>query len=93
MLPLPTVADDDQGKNAEHFATAGAALLLDQRTARAEDLATTLAGLAKDAAKRVKTAADICAPSTGRKPPKPSSTAWKRWPAQRRFHNRLTVPS
>jgi UDP-N-acetylglucosamine--N-acetylmuramyl-(pentapeptide) pyrophosphoryl-undecaprenol N-acetylglucosamine transferase len=57
LIPLPTAADDHQRKNAEHFVKAGAALLLDQRTARAEDLAITITSLAKDAAKRAETAA------------------------------------
>ena len=52
LIPLPTAADDHQRKNAEHFASAGAAVALDQCNARAEDLATVIAGLAKDAAKR-----------------------------------------
>jgi UDP-N-acetylglucosamine--N-acetylmuramyl-(pentapeptide) pyrophosphoryl-undecaprenol N-acetylglucosamine transferase len=52
LIPLPTAADDHQRKNAAHFASAGAALVLDQGTARAEDLATAMAGLAKDGAKR-----------------------------------------
>jgi UDP-N-acetylglucosamine--N-acetylmuramyl-(pentapeptide) pyrophosphoryl-undecaprenol N-acetylglucosamine transferase len=52
LIPLPTAADDHQRKNAERFAHAGAALLFDQHNARAEDLATAIAGLAKDAAKR-----------------------------------------
>jgi UDP-N-acetylglucosamine--N-acetylmuramyl-(pentapeptide) pyrophosphoryl-undecaprenol N-acetylglucosamine transferase len=52
LVPLPTAADDHQRKNAEQFAQAGAALLLDQRTARAEDLASAVAELAKDSAKR-----------------------------------------
>ena len=52
LIPLPTAADDHQRKNAERFVHNGAALLLDQRNARAEDLATAIAGLAKDAAKR-----------------------------------------
>ena len=52
LIPLPTAADDHQRKNAERFAHAGAAVVLDQRHARPEDLATAMAGLAKDAAKR-----------------------------------------
>jgi UDP-N-acetylglucosamine--N-acetylmuramyl-(pentapeptide) pyrophosphoryl-undecaprenol N-acetylglucosamine transferase len=52
LIPLPTAADDHQRKNAERFAHAGAALVLDQRHARPEDLATAMAGFAKDAAKR-----------------------------------------
>jgi UDP-N-acetylglucosamine--N-acetylmuramyl-(pentapeptide) pyrophosphoryl-undecaprenol N-acetylglucosamine transferase len=52
LIPLPTAADDHQRKNAAQFASAGAALVLDQGTARAEDLAGAIAGLAKDQAKR-----------------------------------------
>jgi UDP-N-acetylglucosamine--N-acetylmuramyl-(pentapeptide) pyrophosphoryl-undecaprenol N-acetylglucosamine transferase len=52
LVPLPTAADDHQRKNADQFAAAGAALVLDQRSARAEDLASAIAGLAKDSAKR-----------------------------------------
>jgi UDP-N-acetylglucosamine--N-acetylmuramyl-(pentapeptide) pyrophosphoryl-undecaprenol N-acetylglucosamine transferase len=52
LIPLPTAADDHQRKNAERFAHAGAAVVLDQRHARPEDLATAMAGLAKDSAKR-----------------------------------------
>ncbi len=52
LIPLPTAADDHQRKNAARFASVGAALVLDQDTVRAEDLATAMAGLAKDGAKR-----------------------------------------
>ena len=52
LIPLPTAADDHQRKNAAQFASAGAALVLDQGAARAEDLAAAIAGLAKDGAKR-----------------------------------------
>jgi UDP-N-acetylglucosamine--N-acetylmuramyl-(pentapeptide) pyrophosphoryl-undecaprenol N-acetylglucosamine transferase len=52
LIPLPTAADDHQRKNAAQFASAGAALVLDQGTAHAEDLAGAIAGLAKDQAKR-----------------------------------------
>jgi UDP-N-acetylglucosamine--N-acetylmuramyl-(pentapeptide) pyrophosphoryl-undecaprenol N-acetylglucosamine transferase len=52
LIPLPTAADDHQRKNAAQFADAGAALVLDQGATRAEDLATAIAGLAKDRAKR-----------------------------------------
>jgi UDP-N-acetylglucosamine--N-acetylmuramyl-(pentapeptide) pyrophosphoryl-undecaprenol N-acetylglucosamine transferase len=48
LIPLPTAADDHQSKNAARFAEAGAALVLDQRTASAEDLATILGELARD---------------------------------------------
>jgi UDP-N-acetylglucosamine--N-acetylmuramyl-(pentapeptide) pyrophosphoryl-undecaprenol N-acetylglucosamine transferase len=52
FIPLPTAADDHQRKNAAQFASAGAAVVLDQGTASAEDLASAIAGLAKDSAKR-----------------------------------------
>jgi UDP-N-acetylglucosamine--N-acetylmuramyl-(pentapeptide) pyrophosphoryl-undecaprenol N-acetylglucosamine transferase len=52
FIPLPTAADDHQRKNAAQFAGAGAALVLDQGTAHAEDLASAITGLAKDHAKR-----------------------------------------
>ena len=52
LIPLPTAADDHQRKNAAQFASAGAALVLDQGGASGKDLATAIAGLAKDRAKR-----------------------------------------
>ncbi len=52
LIPLPTAADDHQSKNAARFAGAGAALVLNQRTASAEDLATTLGELAQDRPRR-----------------------------------------
>ncbi len=52
LIPLPTAADDHQRKNAAQFASVGAALVLDQGVARAEDVATAIAGLAKDSSKR-----------------------------------------
>jgi UDP-N-acetylglucosamine--N-acetylmuramyl-(pentapeptide) pyrophosphoryl-undecaprenol N-acetylglucosamine transferase len=52
LIPLPTAADDHQRKNAAQFASAGAALVLDQGTARAEDLSAAIACLGQDAAKR-----------------------------------------
>jgi len=52
LVPLPTAADDHQRKNADQFAKAGAALVLDQGMARAEDLASAIAGLANESAKR-----------------------------------------
>lgn len=48
LIPLPTAADDHQSKNAAQFAQAGAALVLDQRTATAQELANAIAGLAAD---------------------------------------------
>jgi UDP-N-acetylglucosamine--N-acetylmuramyl-(pentapeptide) pyrophosphoryl-undecaprenol N-acetylglucosamine transferase len=53
LIPLPTAADDHQSKNAVHFAEVGAALVLDQRTSRAEDLAAAIAALANDREKRL----------------------------------------
>jgi UDP-N-acetylglucosamine--N-acetylmuramyl-(pentapeptide) pyrophosphoryl-undecaprenol N-acetylglucosamine transferase len=52
LIPLPTAADDHQSKNAARFAEAGAALLLDQRKATAEDLAAALRDLAHQRDKR-----------------------------------------
>jgi UDP-N-acetylglucosamine--N-acetylmuramyl-(pentapeptide) pyrophosphoryl-undecaprenol N-acetylglucosamine transferase len=52
LIPLPTAAENHQRKNAGQFASAGAAPVLDQGTAHAEDLAGAIAGLAKDRAKR-----------------------------------------
>jgi UDP-N-acetylglucosamine--N-acetylmuramyl-(pentapeptide) pyrophosphoryl-undecaprenol N-acetylglucosamine transferase len=52
LVPLPTAADDHQRKNAAQFASAGAALVIDQGTARAEDLAAAIISLAQDGGKR-----------------------------------------
>jgi UDP-N-acetylglucosamine--N-acetylmuramyl-(pentapeptide) pyrophosphoryl-undecaprenol N-acetylglucosamine transferase len=52
LVPLPTAADDHQSKNAARFAEAGAALVLDQRKASAEDLAAAVRDLAGDPKKR-----------------------------------------
>jgi UDP-N-acetylglucosamine--N-acetylmuramyl-(pentapeptide) pyrophosphoryl-undecaprenol N-acetylglucosamine transferase len=52
LVPLPTAADDHQSKNAARFAESGAAVVLDQRKAKAEDLARTVKDLAGDAARR-----------------------------------------
>jgi UDP-N-acetylglucosamine--N-acetylmuramyl-(pentapeptide) pyrophosphoryl-undecaprenol N-acetylglucosamine transferase len=52
LIPLPTAADDHQSKNAAHFERAGAALVLDQRTSAASDLAAAVAALARDPDKR-----------------------------------------
>ncbi len=57
LIPLPTAADDHQRKNAARFASASAALVLDQATVRAEDLAAAIAGLAKEPTKRAAMAA------------------------------------
>ncbi len=52
LIPLPTAADDHQSKNAARFAQAGAALVLDQRSAAGTDLATLISQLAGDANRR-----------------------------------------
>ena len=52
LIPLPTAADDHQRKNAAQFANAGAALVLDQGRACAEDLAAAITRLAQDGGKR-----------------------------------------
>ena len=52
LVPLPTAADDHQSKNAARFAEAGAARVLDQRKASADDLAQAIAELAKNEEKR-----------------------------------------
>lgn len=53
LVPLPTAADDHQTKNAAHFAKAGAALVLNQRTSNAADLAAVIGNLALDRSKRL----------------------------------------
>jgi UDP-N-acetylglucosamine--N-acetylmuramyl-(pentapeptide) pyrophosphoryl-undecaprenol N-acetylglucosamine transferase len=52
LVPLPTAADDHQTKNAGHCAGAGAALVLNQRTSNAEDLAKAVAAIADDRPKQ-----------------------------------------
>lgn len=52
LIPLPTAADDHQTKNAGRFVEAGAALMLDQRTATGTDLATMLTELSVAADRR-----------------------------------------
>ena len=78
LIPLPTAADDHQRKNAEQFAQAGAALVLDQRSARAEDLAARIAELARDSGSGPAWRRP-CADWPGRMPRTPSSILWKRW--------------
>jgi UDP-N-acetylglucosamine--N-acetylmuramyl-(pentapeptide) pyrophosphoryl-undecaprenol N-acetylglucosamine transferase len=53
LIPLPTAADDHQSKNAARFAEVGAALLVDQRKATAEELAAALAALGRDRGRRI----------------------------------------
>jgi UDP-N-acetylglucosamine--N-acetylmuramyl-(pentapeptide) pyrophosphoryl-undecaprenol N-acetylglucosamine transferase len=52
LIPLPTADDDHQSKNAAHFERAGAALVLNQRTSSAGDLAAAVSVLARDPGKR-----------------------------------------
>ncbi len=52
LVPLPTAADDHQRKNAARFAEAGAAVVLDQRTATPADLAAALSALAREPGRR-----------------------------------------
>lgn len=52
LIPLPTAADDHQSKNAARFAQAGAAMMLDQRQAKPDDLAKAVEQLAADPEKR-----------------------------------------
>jgi UDP-N-acetylglucosamine--N-acetylmuramyl-(pentapeptide) pyrophosphoryl-undecaprenol N-acetylglucosamine transferase len=52
LIPLPTAADDHQNKNAAHFAQAGAAIVLDQKTATGAQLAELLGTLSADPARR-----------------------------------------
>jgi UDP-N-acetylglucosamine--N-acetylmuramyl-(pentapeptide) pyrophosphoryl-undecaprenol N-acetylglucosamine transferase len=53
LVPLPTAADDHQSKNAAHFAQVGAALVLNQRTSSADDLAAAITGLAENRSKQL----------------------------------------
>ena len=52
LVPLPTAADDHQRRNAEAFARAGAAEVIDQRELNGESLASRLIALADDPARR-----------------------------------------
>lgn len=52
LIPLPTAADDHQRKNAARFASEGAALLFDQASASAQDLAAAIVELGRSPAKR-----------------------------------------
>ena len=52
FVPLPTAADDHQSKNAARFAESGAAVVLDQRKASAQDLAAVVKELAGEAGRR-----------------------------------------
>jgi UDP-N-acetylglucosamine--N-acetylmuramyl-(pentapeptide) pyrophosphoryl-undecaprenol N-acetylglucosamine transferase len=52
LIPLPTAADDHQNKNAAHFAEAGAAVVLDQKTTTGAQLAELLGTLSADPSRR-----------------------------------------
>lgn len=52
LVPLPTATDDHQRKNAEAFARAGGAVVLDERGLSGERMADELLALARDAGRR-----------------------------------------
>ncbi len=52
LIPLPTATDDHQRKNAEVFAQAGAAEVIDQRRLSGPTLASTLLALGSDVERR-----------------------------------------
>jgi UDP-N-acetylglucosamine--N-acetylmuramyl-(pentapeptide) pyrophosphoryl-undecaprenol N-acetylglucosamine transferase len=52
LVPLPTATDDHQRKNAEAFARAGGAVVLEERKLTGERMADELLALARDAARR-----------------------------------------
>jgi len=51
LVPLPTAADDHQRKNAEAFARAGGAVVIEQRVLTGERIAAEIAALVKDRAR------------------------------------------
>jgi UDP-N-acetylglucosamine--N-acetylmuramyl-(pentapeptide) pyrophosphoryl-undecaprenol N-acetylglucosamine transferase len=59
LVPLPTATDDHQRKNAQAFVRHGAAVMVEQRDLSGERLATELAALAADAARRAQLAAAV----------------------------------
>jgi UDP-N-acetylglucosamine--N-acetylmuramyl-(pentapeptide) pyrophosphoryl-undecaprenol N-acetylglucosamine transferase len=52
LVPLPTATDDHQRKNAEAFARAGGAMVLDEKTLSGESLAGAVLALARDGERR-----------------------------------------
>lgn len=52
LVPLPTATDDHQRKNAEAFARAGGAVVLEERGLTGERLAAEILALARDGARR-----------------------------------------
>jgi UDP-N-acetylglucosamine--N-acetylmuramyl-(pentapeptide) pyrophosphoryl-undecaprenol N-acetylglucosamine transferase len=85
LIPLPTAADDHQRKNAAQFANAGAALVLDQGRACAEDLAAAITRLAQDGGKR----ADMAAAMRGLARPQAAQAIVDR--LETLVHSRVTV--
>lgn len=57
LVPLPTATDDHQRKNAEAFARAGGAMVLDERGLTGARMAEALVALAGDAARRAQMSA------------------------------------
>lgn len=51
LVPLPTAADNHQEKNAQIFANRGAAVLVNQKTAKGEDLAAILRDFVENSGK------------------------------------------
>ena len=51
LVPFPQAADDHQRKNAEAFARAGAAVMLEEREMSAERLLAELVGIMEDPAR------------------------------------------
>jgi UDP-N-acetylglucosamine--N-acetylmuramyl-(pentapeptide) pyrophosphoryl-undecaprenol N-acetylglucosamine transferase len=52
LVPLPTATDDHQRKNAEAFARAGGAVVLEERDLTGERMAAAVLALARDGARR-----------------------------------------
>ena len=52
LIPLPTATDDHQSKNAARFAAVSAAIVLNQRTSTAAELAQLLSDLLADSGRR-----------------------------------------
>jgi UDP-N-acetylglucosamine--N-acetylmuramyl-(pentapeptide) pyrophosphoryl-undecaprenol N-acetylglucosamine transferase len=52
LIPFPAATDDHQRKNAQVFADAGAAVLIDERELTAERLATMTGNLLADGPRR-----------------------------------------
>lgn len=57
LVPLPTATDDHQRRNAEVFATTGAAIVIDERELQGEALASALRELMSDPERRARMSA------------------------------------